>query len=137
MATFEDLKLIFQAHANLENLRRDMRANAQAYKAAIATRTVEQIVPVMIENTTEYLKRLKWSADAWADLAIRAKVQSGLAALSIPQSELTGAYQELKAVADAERTAQDAGITTAPGITAAADATLAGIASHATIWPNG
>lgn len=138
MATFEDIKLIFQAHTNLTNLRRDMRANAQAYKDAVtAGKPVNGIVAVMTANTTEYLRRLAWSADAWSDLTIRAKVQSGLAALSIPQSELTGAYAELKAAADSERAAQTSGITTNAGINSAADATLANVASIASIWPNG
>ena len=35
MATFEDLQLVIQSHRNLENLRRDMRANAQAYLAMV------------------------------------------------------------------------------------------------------
>ena len=138
MATFEDIKLITQAHGNLNNLRRDMRGNAQAYKDAVtAGKPVAGIVAVMTANTTEYLRRLGWSADAWADLTIRAKVQSGLAAWSIPQSELTGAYAELKAAADAERAAQTAGITTNAGINASADATLANVTAIASIFPNG
>lgn len=138
MATFEDIKLITQAHGNLSGLRRDMRQNAQAYKDAVAAaKPIAGIVQVMSENTTEYLKRLQWSKAAWDDLAIRAKLQSGLAAWSIPQSELTGAYTELKAAADAEKTAETAGITTNAGITAVADATLANVAGISSIWPNG
>lgn len=138
MATFEDIKLIFQAHQNLMNLQRDMRSNAQAYKDAVtAAKPVPAIVAVMQANTTQYLTRLGWSADAWADLTIRAMVQSGLAALSIPQSELTGLYGLLKDAADAEQAALTAGITTNAGINSAADATLAAVPALATIWPNG
>lgn len=138
MATFEDIKLIFQAHGNLVGLRRDMRSNAERYLDAVAAgEPVGAIALAMDSNTTEYLRRLKWASDAWADLTVRTKLQSGLAALSIPQAELTGAYTQLKNAADAERAAQQAGLTTAAQITASAEATLAAVPAISSIWPNG
>jgi hypothetical protein len=135
MATFEDIKLIFQTHTNFENLRRDMRANAQGYLDALTAGTAAgTVATVMNENTARYQTRLGWALAAWNDLAIRAKLQSGLAALSLQQAELTGFYTELKAAADAEQAAPK---SNAPQIQAAATATLANVAAHTSIWPNG
>lgn len=133
MATFEDLKLILQTHRNLENLRRDMRGNAQSYLTAVAAgKPLAGIATTIRGNTTEYLRRLAWALTAWNDLPTRAKIQSGLAAWSLQQSELTGAYTELKTAADAEDLAP---VSTAVQIQALANATLAAVPAHTSIWP--
>lgn len=136
MATFEELKLVQQSHQNFEGLRKDMRANAQGYLAALSQgKTVAVVAAVFSRNTTEYLRRLDWAITAWNDLAIRAKIQSGLAAWSLQQAELTGFYTEMKAAADAEQVAVTAGLDTALKIQTAANATLAAVVAHTSIWP--
>lgn len=138
MATFEDLKLVFQSHQNFEQLRRDMRSNAQGYLNALSQgQTVVNVGSVLSRNTAEYLRRLQWALAAWNDLTIRAKMQSGLAALSLLQAELTGTYNELKAAADAEQVAVTAGFDTAVKIQNAANATLVAVVAHSSIWPDG
>lgn len=136
MATFEELKLVQQSHQNFEGLRKDMRANAQGYLAALSQgKTVTSVAAVFSRNTTEYLRRLDWAIAAWNDLTIRAKIQSGLAAWSLQQAELTGFYTEMKAAADAEQVAVSAGLDTALKIQTAANATLAAVGAHTSIWP--
>lgn len=133
MATFEDLKLVTQTHRNLENLRRDMRSNAQWYLNGVAVgKPVNAIATTIRGNTAEYLRRLNWALTAWNDLPTRAKIQSGLAAWSLQQSELTGAYTEMKNAADAEDAAP---VSTAAEIQALATATLAAVTAHTSIWP--
>ena len=86
MANFEDLQLVFQTHNNFENLRRDMRANAAAYHNAIGTFTITQIRNRIAADATEYQRRLGWQLDLWNDLTRRAKLLSGIAALSLTQA---------------------------------------------------
>lgn len=138
MATFEELKLVQQSHQNFEGLRKDMRGNAQGYLDALSQgRSVAAVAEVFSRNTAEYLRRLNWAITAWNDLVIRAKIQNGLTAWSLQQSELTGFYTEMKTAADAEQAAVTAGLDTVLKIQTAANATLAAVAAHSSIWPGG
>jgi hypothetical protein len=105
MANFEDIQLVFQTHLNFENLRKDIRANADAYVAAIPNRTVPQIASVITADAAEYQKRLAWALRIRNTPATWTSLQSGLAALSLTVAEAQDTYTELKAAADFQQAA--------------------------------
>lgn len=135
--TFEGFKLFFQFHALYENLRRDMRLNAQSYIDLLATKTVAEIVAIADQNTNAYHVVLQWSKDAWDNTTMKTKIQNALAGMDIPDTEITSAYQLLKTTADDERLAMNLGITTSAGVQSMAGATLGNLPAHDTMWPNG
>lgn len=127
MANFEDLQLVFQTHTNFENLRRDMRANAVAYVNAVPQFTITQIRNRIAADVAQYQIRLGWQLALWNDLTRRAKLLSGIAALSLTQTELQNIYTELKAAADFQ---QAATINNAADVTSLRDSLLGMIAVH-------
>lgn len=128
MAGFETVMMALQTMQNLENLRRNLRDNAQAYKAYLAAgRPVPQIAAVMQGDALEYLRRLKWQKDIADTPARRAKLLDGLAAWGISEAEATAFYSELRQASVAQR---DAVIVTGADVTATADAVLASVSTH-------
>lgn len=138
MATFEQLKLATQVQQVLANLRRDMRSNAQGYLDAVtAGKPLAGIASVATANTVQYQKILDWLQSANTDVALKAKVTSGLTALSLLFSDVVGYYTEMRTAANAEAAAETAGLTTGAAIQALANATLANVTAWDSLWPNG
>lgn len=131
MAQFEDLQLVFQTHNNFEGLRRDIRANVQAYVDAIPNRSVSAIAAVIAADAVEYQKRLAWQFTIRNTPALWTKLQSGLAALSLTVAELNGIYTELKAAADFQ---QAAVIITTTDIITLKTSILASVAAHERVF---
>lgn len=127
MAQFEDLQLVFQTHNNFEGLRRDIRANAQAYADAIPNRTVAQIAVVIAADALRYQERLAWQFTVRNTPTLWTKLQTGLTALSLTVTELNAIYNELKTAADFQ---QAAVITTTTDITNLKNSILANVAAH-------
>jgi hypothetical protein len=127
MATFADILLVFQTHMNFENLRADMRANASAYIAATANRTVQQIATVITADAAQYQIRLGWALRIRTTPALWASAQVGLAALSLTATEAQDIYNELKAAANFQ---QAAVITSAADITSMGNSILSMVAAH-------
>jgi len=131
MAQFEDLKLVFQTHDNFEGLRTDIRANAQAYIDQIPTRTVAQIAATIAADAVQYQKRLVWQLRIRNTPSLWTKLQTGLAALSLSDTELNAIYTELKSAADFQ---QNASITTTASITSMSSTILANVAAHERVY---
>ncbi len=138
MATFEQLKLAIQVQTVLANLRRDMRANAQSYLDAMtAGKPVGPVATIATANTVQYQKILLWLFNANASTPLKNKVTTGLTALSLVYADVVSYYTELHNAANAEETAEAAGITTSTAMNSLANATLANVAAWDTLWPNG
>lgn len=138
MATFEQLKLAGQVERVLENLRSNMRANAQSYLDAVtAGKPLAGIATIAGQNTVQYQRLLDWLQAANADTALKAKVTAGLTALSLLYSDVVSYYTELRTAANAEAAAEAAGLITGAAIQASANATLANVAGWDSLWPNG
>lgn len=132
MATFEQIQLIFDVVRNLEGLRRDARSNAQDYKKAVlAGRNAPDIITAMKQDANEYLRRLQWLRTVIDTPAKKTKLLTGLAQFGITEAEAVALYQELKTSADATVAAT---ITTVQNITNRADAILAEVPAHDTLW---
>lgn len=127
MASFQDLLLVFQTHMNFENLRNDMRSNAQAYIDAIPQRTVQQIATVIAADAVEYQKRLGWALRIRTTPALWTSAQAGLAALSLSATEAQNIYNELKAAADFQ---QAAVVTSTAEITSMSNSILSMVTAH-------
>lgn len=134
MANFEDLQLVFQTHTNFENLRRDMRANANAYVNAVPNFTIPQIRTRIAADAAQYQIRLGWQLALWNDLTRRAKLVTGLTALSLTQTELQNIYTELKAAADFQ---QAATINNATDVTNLKNSLLGMITVHDSVFNGG
>ena len=132
MARLEEYTLARDTVQNVEGLRRDMRRNAAGYKAdRLSSRlSIAQLGQVMAQDASEYVRRLGWQ-DRVDTGALRLTLANGLAALGIPPTEVRAAVSELKTTATALR---DAPKETAADIDAAADAVLATVAQHETVW---
>lgn len=127
MATFQDILLVFQTHQNFENLRNDIRSNAQAYMDAIPKFTVQQIANVISRDAAEYERRLGWALRIRNTPALWTSLQSGLAALSLTVTEAQNIYTELKTAADLQR---DTIIGAAADITTMSNSILASVTAH-------
>ena len=61
MANFERIGLVFQVIQNVHGLMRNMRDNANGYKAqVIAGRPINQIAAVMVADAQQYVIRIGW-----------------------------------------------------------------------------
>lgn len=137
MATFEQDALAKQVLQIIYNVRRDMRANAAEYLAALAKGVAPaQVARVAIQNTSHYDRILGWLREANANNAIKAKVQAGLVGVNMLYSDVVTYYQELRAACDAEQAAEVPGLNmTAGQIQAMANATIANVTQWDSIHP--
>lgn len=130
--TIEQYNLMNQVMQNITGLRRDARANAEAYKAALtAGRPADKVAEVMKADASEYLRRLDWIKDLVADAGGKAKVEGALSALGINKAELYAQYNELRASAQATF---DAAILTEADINGRADAVLSEVTPQTLLW---
>jgi hypothetical protein len=123
MATFENVGLALQLVANIHGLVRDMRDNANGYKAQVtAGRDIAGIAAVMVADANAYLTRIKWVTDAVT--ANQAGVNTALQALGLTLTEAN----QLKTLFNntANHTAA-AALTTGAQINTEADYILANI----------
>ena len=139
MATFEELKMAQQTLQNFEGLRTDIRGNAQDYLNRIARgHPLATIVDVVKQNTSEYRRRLNWARAVNDDAGRRARLLSGVRAMTglsatAATAELTGLYAALDAAVAGEES-RVGGITTAADVEAHANATRAALADHDSVW---
>jgi len=131
MATFEEYKLAADAAHNLEGLRRDMRSNANGYIRDLNNRSLTELATVMTQDANEYLRRIGWVTRLTGDATLRAKLVNGLTALGLTVTEGQNSVAELRTAAQNLR---DVVKTTSLDITAAANAVLAAVSSHETVW---
>lgn len=101
MATAEQFFMVMQALQNMEGLRADVRRNAQAYQADVISGrlTLSQVQAVAREDAVQYLRRLKWMADIFADLNRRTRLIAGMTAVGITETEMKASHDEIRAVA--------------------------------------
>ena len=133
MANFEQLRLAFQTHQNLEGLRNDLRQNAQDYKQALADNkiSVPACAEVMNGDAKEYLRRLQWQLDIINDSKRLDALNGGLIALGINPTEMESCIEDL---GSAVLTLQSASKETLEEINAAADNVLASVPAHDSVW---
>ena len=132
MATLEEYALARDTAQNLEGLRRDMRQNALGYKADRLSGRVPlaTLTGVMSQDAVQYLRRLDWQDRVDAG-PIRVRLLNGLTALGLVASEVRAVVSELRAASAALR---DAPKATDMDLDAAADAVLAAVTVHDTVW---
>lgn len=121
MATFENVGLALQLVNNIHGLVRDMRDNANGYKAGIqAGKSAVGIAAVMIEDADQYLRRIQWVTDVVA--RNQAAVVSALSSLNLLMSEVDSLNTTLSTVSDHTKVAT---LSTDETITTEADYILA------------
>lgn len=133
MASLEEYTLARDSIHNVEGLRRDMRRNAAGYKSDVASArlTVVQAAEIMGQDAREYLRRLSWQDRVDTPGSLRVKLGNGFAVLGVVLAEVRLAVNEMRAAAEALR---DASKATAAEINTTADAVLARVAAHETVW---
>lgn len=94
--TFAQFTLVLEVHRNLENLRDDLRTNAQlcldAYAKGVPPADIEKVA---LQNTQQYERRLQWHNDFEADSTRNLELTSALEALGLSRSEYEAIRSEL------------------------------------------
>lgn len=122
--------LFEQLIRNSYGLVRDMRDNANGYKAqVIAGRTAEQIAPVMVADADRYLARVQWITDAVT--RNQALVSDALGDLGLTLSQANTLKQTLT---DAANHTKLATLTTTQQINTEADWILANVPNYERLW---
>jgi hypothetical protein len=129
MTGLEKLKVIIQVATNLEGLHRDMRANANAYKAAVGTKPAATIIAIMKADADEYLRRLGWHDALTA--GHRSELSAFAALLGIDGAEMVDDHQLLKSVAT---DLKNANLTTNAHINNASDQILAAVPARLALY---
>lgn len=128
MATREELVIATTSLAYLTACQRDLRANALAYKAEIAsptrTRTTAQLGAIVHADGAAISRLLQRMTDFFSDAGRRTKATNGLAFYGILFADAKADHDSLQAVADTQSVAN---VSTDTAIIAAADATLANV----------
>lgn len=137
MPTTEQMQLALDFMQNLQGLRRDMRRNAQSYKDTVTAGLVSltAVLDVMRQDADQYqtVRLGRYAQRLLSNAAVRTKLLAGMTAFGVALADLQSLYSELKTAADAFQTAATAA-QTAADVNAAADALLAAVAAHDTVW---
>lgn len=128
------LRLLLQVDQNLSGLQRDMRQNAQTWKAQAQTQTVpvDTLATWMNDAATAYQTRLGWITTAQADATNWAKLASMWTKLGGTAQEFTDTISPMSAVANQLGPAQK---TTYAQIVSACDQIIAAINAPLSLWP--
>lgn len=128
MATMESAMLSMEVLRWASNVRRNMRDNAQAYKAQLVGGTaVAEVATVMTDDAGEYLKTIGGLQQILGTPESKAKLIDGLSVYSIDITETEAEFATLETASIAQR---DAPKKTAAEINTAADAVLAAVAPY-------
>lgn len=127
--TLEEFNILIQATQNLEGLRKDMRQNAQAYKADISSGRLDtkKCAEIMKQDAFQYQRRLKWVSDIRSDSAKNQKLQNALGMIEASDQELANVILEMKNVADFVGAAT---LDTPEDINSVADSILSSVEDH-------
>jgi hypothetical protein len=100
MASLEQIALALDAVRNLQNLRRDIKANAAEYeKRILAGQAEEEVLLLAKKDAEEYERRVSWHSEGDVSLDLEA----GIAALGI--EDYAAELSELSAKASGQRQA--------------------------------
>lgn len=128
------LRLLLQVDQNLSGLQRDMRQNAQTWKAAAQAQTVPAATLALWMNdaATEYQKRLGWITTAQADTANWNLLGSMWTKLGGTAAEFTNTINPMSAVANQLGPATKDTYTQIVGV---CDQIIAAINAPLSLWP--
>lgn len=132
MTAIENLHLAIQASRLLQNMQRDMRRNAQSYKARLAAgQQVADVAQTMDADADAYLRLLQRLKAVHDDPESGPKLEDGFSRVDILKSEVSNHWQGLKSAADHQAVAPK---TTAAELVDEADWILANVPEPARLW---
>lgn len=133
MATFEDINLALNTIQNIEGLRKDIRANATAYKADIQSGRSDSVklAEIMKADANEYMKRLLWQQDIFASVDKKSKLTAGLLSLGATIDEAVLLVQEMT---DSANATISSNLKSPASIRSRSDSILTEIVQHDMVW---
>lgn len=131
---FHSLRILYQLQTNIVQLQRDIRSNAETWKAAatVQSSSAQQLKTWMQDAAVSYETRLEWlrsyrdTSPYWSDLATLYTLLGG------NSTEVTTFYTEMKVVSDG---LQAAGLNNYMQIINACDQIIAAIDAPDSLWP--
>lgn len=134
MAKPVDIRLAWDAVMELERMRWNLRANAQAYIAEAGlqapVRPLANLIADVKGDANQFSKRLQRVFTAYSDLTRRPSLVAGLTAFGVSGADLVSDYNEMKAAVDAVVAAT---IATYANVIAQGNAVLSAVPSHDSI----
>jgi hypothetical protein len=131
MAKPVDIRLAWDAVMELERMRWNLRANAQAYileaQLTVPLRPLASLIADVKGDANQFSKRLARVYNVYADISRRTALVTGLAAFGIAGSDLVADYNEMKTAVDAVVAAT---ITTAADVATQANNVLTTVPAH-------
>lgn len=128
------LRLLLQAEQNLSGLQRDMRRNAETWKAAAQAQSlpVGTLAANMNDAATAYQTRLQWLSNAQANTTLWSRLGAMWAALGGTDADFSGLVTPLQAVATQLGPAAKASYAQVIGI---CNQILAAVDAPPNLWP--